>query len=175
MADHVVIFATSLSPNSRSQILAREAQRMLEEKKVSVKLIDMREGEAPEEGREGWWSGEVAKNLRAEAAKATHILFAVPIYNYAVSSQSKALLEQLNAEVLGGKSVGFLISAGGNNSYMAVLGFANSLMLDFRCWIVPRFVYATGGEFEGDVPGQKIKERMATLMQELFMKVNAPK
>ena len=39
-----------------------------------------------------------------------------------------------------GKPVGFVCAAGGRSSYMAVLGLANSLMLDFRCLIVPRFV-----------------------------------
>ena len=27
-----------------------------------------------------------------------------------------------------------------------IMGLANSLMLDFRCWIVPRFVYVTGAD-----------------------------
>jgi FMN reductase len=33
---------------------------------------------------------------------------------------------------------------------MAILALANSLMLDFRCVIVPRFVYATGAAFAAD-------------------------
>ena len=33
---------------------------------------------------------------------------------------------------------------------MAPIGLANSLMLDFRSWIVPRFVYATGADFAAD-------------------------
>jgi len=46
--------------------------------------------------------------------------------------------------------VGFLCAAGGNSSYMAVMAYANSLMLDFRTVIIPRFVYATGDAFKGD-------------------------
>jgi FMN reductase len=33
---------------------------------------------------------------------------------------------------------------------MAVMGLANSLMLDFRSVIVPRFVYATGDAFSAE-------------------------
>ncbi len=45
------------------------------------------------------------------------------------------------------KIVGFLCAAGGMSSYMSVMAYANSLMLDFRCVIIPRFVYATGDIF----------------------------
>jgi FMN reductase len=30
---------------------------------------------------------------------------------------------------------------------MSIMGLANSLMLDFRCLIIPRFVYAKGDDF----------------------------
>jgi FMN reductase len=30
---------------------------------------------------------------------------------------------------------------------MSIMGLANSLMLDFRCLIIPRFVYAKGEDF----------------------------
>ena len=48
------------------------------------------------------------------------------------------------------KIVGFLCAAGGMGSYMSVMAYANSLMLDFRCVIIPRFVFATGEGFDGD-------------------------
>ena len=48
------------------------------------------------------------------------------------------------------KIVGFLCAAGGTTSYMSVMAYANSLMLDFRCVIIPRFVYATGNAFDDD-------------------------
>ena len=62
------------------------------------------------------------------------------------------------------KIVGFLCAAGGMNSYMSVMAFANSLMLDFRCVIIPRFVYATGNAFDDD----KLKdEKVATRIEEV--------
>ena len=42
------------------------------------------------------------------------------------------------------------------SSYMSVMAYANSLMLDFRCVIIPRFVYATGSAFaEGSRPTRR--------------------
>jgi FMN reductase len=49
-------------------------------------------------------------------------------------------------------------------SYMAHTGLANSLMLDFRCVIVPRFVYATGEAFrDGKLVDEGVQARMAEL------------
>ncbi len=33
---------------------------------------------------------------------------------------------------------------------MSVMAYANSLMLDFRCVIIPRFVFATSHAFDGE-------------------------
>jgi FMN reductase len=44
------------------------------------------------------------------------------------------------------------------------MALANSLMLDFRCVIIPRFVYATGEDFHDKAaPTTEIKERLAQL------------
>lgn len=47
---------------------------------------------------------------------------------------------------------------------MSVLGLANSLMLDFRAVIVPRFVYATKADFQG---GQLISAEVMARIDEL--------
>jgi hypothetical protein len=66
------------------------------------------------------------------------------------------------------KLVGFLCAAGGKSSYMAVMSLANSLMLDFRCFILPRFVYSVSDDFgEDEVTNPKVKERVSKLAKEL--------
>ena len=51
---------------------------------------------------------------------------------------------------------------------MSVMGVVNSLMLDFRYHIVPRFVYATGETFKGDeVEDVEVSERLAQVTDEL--------
>ena len=53
-------------------------------------------------------------------------------------------------------------------SYMSVMAYANSLMLDFRCVIIPRFVYATGEDFHDDgVAAGKIVKRIEQVAAEL--------
>jgi len=51
---------------------------------------------------------------------------------------------------------------------MSVMAYANSLMLDFRCVILPRFVFATGDAFDGDkITDKKISERIEKIADEL--------
>ena len=48
------------------------------------------------------------------------------------------------------------------------MAYANSLMLDFRCVIIPRFVYATGDAFDGGTPADdKIAQRIEQVAKEL--------
>jgi len=54
-------------------------------------------------------------------------------------------------------------------SYMAHMGLASSLMLDFRCVIVPRFVYATGDAFrDGKLADEGVQSHLAELSGSLL-------
>ena len=56
---------------------------------------------------------------------------------------------------------------------MSVMSFANSLMLDFRCLIIPRFVYATGDSFNGDkLIDTKVVKRIGQVASELVRVTN---
>ena len=50
---------------------------------------------------------------------------------------------------------------------MSVMNFATSLMLDFRCLILPRFIYAVGSDFSGDkIINAEIQQRIELLAQD---------
>jgi len=101
--------------------------------------------------------------LRAKIEAARVILLAVPIYNYDANAAVKNLVE-LTGGAWEDKIVGFACAAGGQSSYMSIIGLANSLMLDFRCIILPRFVYATGDDFEhGKIASAEIRKRVKQL------------
>lgn len=93
-------------------------------------------------------------------ACASCLLLAVPIYNFDAGSAAKNLIE-LKGNAWSEKTVGFLCAAGGRSSYMSVMSLANSLMLDFRCLIIPRYVYADKGAFaDGKVVDAAVLERI---------------
>lgn len=169
MTKHVTILSTSLSKGSKSHALACEALALLTAQGVSTTLLDLRELDLPQCGQHGAGDHPGVHALRKEVQRSTHVLFAAAIYNYDVSASAKNCVEFLSENDLAGKTAGFLCAAGGRNAFMAVMSFANTLMLDFRCWIVPRFVYATSGDFhEGKVHNADVHERIELLTTEMF-------
>src|SRR5438132_5292453 len=94
-------------------------------------------------------------------------LVAAPVYNYDVAAAAKNMIE-LTGSAWEDKVVGFLCAAGGTASYMSVMAYANSLMLDFRCVIIPCFVFATSEAFDREnITDKKITERVEKVANEL--------
>jgi FMN reductase len=75
-----------------------------------------------------------------------------------VNAAAKNVLE-LTGKAWEGKVVGFICAAGGHGSYMSVMPFANSLMLDYRCHIIPRFVYAAPSHIDESTFGDAALNR----------------
>lgn len=156
----MLILSTSLNPESKSLILAQRARERLVERGVETTLISLRDLPLPFcDGTQAISHTGNALKLRDEVRKATHVIFALPVYNYSVNSAAKNVVELLFNwgcwredewdEYVMGKTAGFLCAGGSDHSRMAVLSFANSLMMECWWWIAPRYVYATGEHFEG--------------------------
>jgi NAD(P)H-dependent FMN reductase len=142
----ILLVSASLSPDSNSRLLAREAARILEGDGAATAFLDLRDYPLPLcDGGAAYGHAHVA-TVRDLIARADAIIVATPIYNYDGNAALKNLVE-LTGRAWENKVVAFLCAAGGTASFMSVMSFANSLMLDFRCLIVPRFVYSTGEAF----------------------------
>lgn len=164
----IAIVSCSLDPGSRSRVLARAAEAHLRGKAVDVDPIDLQGQDLPMAGRREHWDLPQVGALRQRLAAADGILMAVPIYTYDVNAAAKNLVE-LCGKGFEGKVVGFLCSAGGFGSYMSVMAFANSLMLDFRSFIVPRFVYALRDAVEGGrIQDPAVEARVQQLADEVL-------
>ena len=145
----LLILSCSLNPYSRSRILAEHARDHLAEKHpdVNVEYVDLRDHELPLcDGDKAYGAPSVSK--LAEMIKAADaIIIATPIYNFDASAAVKNLIE-LTGRAWIGKVVAFLCAAGGQGSYMSIMALANSLMLDYRAFIIPRYVYITKHVFD---------------------------
>src|SRR5688572_7083921 len=159
----ILIISSSLNPDSNSRILAREAKRVLELDGHPVTTLDLRDHPLPMcDGGPAYGHPNIAP-VSASLHAASTILVATPIYNYDATGALKNLIE-LTGDAWENKVVGFLCAAAGQSSYMSIMGLANSLMLDFRSLIVPRFVYATGNAFTDQrISDPKVSERVAEL------------
>ncbi|MDX2110487.1 MAG: NAD(P)H-dependent oxidoreductase [Verrucomicrobiota bacterium] len=163
-----LILSCSLNPNSRSAVMALRLKELLLAKAVSVELIDLREKSLPFcDGGSAYADPRVIE-LTPKINNAKGILVVAPVYNYDLNAACKNVLE-LTGEAWNEKVVGFAVTAGGDASYMAPLGFANSLMIDYRCQIIPRYVYATGQQIrDGKIQSQEIAQRLEQLADELY-------
>jgi NAD(P)H-dependent FMN reductase len=159
----VLVVSCSLNPDSNSALLAQQALAELLTAGAEARLIDLRAHPMPLCDGQTCTNASVVE-LTEAIASADAVLLAVPIYNYDVNAAAKNLVEH-TGDAWEGKVVGFLAAAGGQASYMSLMPLANSLMLDFRCLIVPRFVYATRPDFAGGkISNPKVAGRITQLV-----------
>ncbi|MBC7998477.1 MAG: NAD(P)H-dependent oxidoreductase [Leptolyngbya sp.] len=164
MAFDYLVISTSLNPGSNSRKLAKAAYEELK-KTENVGFLDLQEYPLPLCDGNACYGDKNVQEVAKKIKEAKCILMAAPIYNYYITAAGKNLIE-LTGRAWTDKVVGFLCAAGGRASYMSVMNVANSLMLDFRCLIIPRFVYAEGSSFTGpDIHDEEIKTRIVELTQ----------
>ena len=162
-----LVVSTSGNPSSNSRKMGRVALHRLENAKVDCTWLDLSQLDLPLCDADSCYLQPAAQQLSSAIKNADGILVATPVYNYNVCAAAKNMIE-LTGKAWEDKVVGFLCAAGGMSSYMAVMSYANSLMLDFRCAIVPRFVYATGDGFDDKkLHDAKVSARVEQVADEL--------
>ncbi len=163
----LLVVSTSLSEESRSKHLCYHARDYLTERGISVQHECLQNYRILPYGMDG---SEGIETLRASFDRASGIIFGFPVYNYNMNASLKAVIEHFG-RAMSDKVIGLMMSAGGRASYMSGLAVANSLTLDFRSWVVPRFVYATKDAFGNDgVSDQEIASRIEDLAWTVYEK-----
>ena len=148
--------------------MGRVAFARLQKQKADCEWIDISGLDLPLCDADKCYLNPAAQKLQKTIQAADGMIVAAPVYNYDVSAAAKNMIE-LTGSAWEDKVVGFLCAAGGMSSYMSVMAYANSLMLDFRTVIIPRFVYATGDAFEGDkLVDKKVETRVEQVADELI-------
>lgn len=161
----VLVVSSSLNPASRSHRLALSAAEALEGIGTPRDLLDLREWDLPICDGKACYEHPAIEPLTKRVAGAAAILVASPVYNYDLNAAVKNFLE-LTGSAWDAKAVGFLCAAGGQRSYMSPIGFANSLMFDYRCHVIPRYVYATKEDFTAErEPSAELAGRVRRLAQ----------
>ena len=164
MPEYLIISA-SLREASYSRSMAVALVEAYAQRGATHQLVDLREFVLPLCDASSAYSHPHVATLSALIEAARVVIIATPIYNYDANAASKNLIE-LTGSSWENKTVGFLCAAGGHSSYMSIMALANSLMLDFRCLIIPRFVYAKGGDFNAEArPVPALAERIGELAE----------
>ena len=159
-----LVISTSLREGSRSKIMAKALSKNLNE----VEFFDLQKNPLPMCDGDKCYDLPEVIDFRKKIENEKGIIMAIPIYNYNVSSGAKNIIE-LGGRMLYDKVFGFICAAGGKSSYMSIMSFASSLMIDYRCFIIPKFVYALKSDFnENEITNPDIKERIDELGNDLI-------
>ena len=143
-----LVISASLHPDSRSRILGKACTDLLATNQQTFEWFDLAEKPLPICDGNAAYGDPNVQELSGLVRAADAIFLASPVYNYDLNAAAKNAIE-LTGRSWTDKVVAMLLAAGGGGSYMSPMSLASSLMLDFHCLIVPRFVYATGAAFEG--------------------------
>lgn len=157
-----LIISCSLNQNSKSRVLAKELLDKCNELELDIDFMDLQDYKLPICDGSSCYSNPEVHKVFSKIQKAKGIILCTPVYNFYASSAAKNLIELTGKDAWNDKIVGFMCAAGGVSSYMSVMNLANSLMLDFRCVIIPKFVYADRSKF-GNVLDEDIKTRIGEL------------
>lgn len=141
-----LVISSGLREEGNSWAMANHLYHGLLEKGEEVDLLVLSNHEMPFCGGKAYLEDPATQLFKEKVSSADGIVLATPVYNYDANAVAKNFIE-LTGQVWENKIVGFLCAAGGQKSYMSIMALANSLMLDFRCVIIPRFVYASGDAF----------------------------
>ena len=159
-----LVISTSLREGSRSKIMAKAVADNVKDSE----FFDLQKKPLPMCDGDKCYDLPEVINFRKKVKNAKGIIMAIPIYNFNVSSGAKNVIE-LGGKMLYDKVFGFICAAGGKSSYMSVMSFANSLMIDYRCFIIPKFVYALKNDFDGNkITSPEIKQRISELGKDLI-------
>ena len=161
----LLILSCSLDLGSRSHCLATVAASTATALGIDNELVDLRDWDLPIcDGKDCFNHASVGP-MAEKVSSAKAVLIASPIYNYDLNAAAKNVVE-LTGRAWTEKPVGMLCMAGGQHSYMAPMALANSLMFDFRCHIIPRYVYVTSADFtESRELSEELNGRVRELVQ----------
>ena len=169
------VISTSLNPASRSRGLAKAAVQQLQDRVRSVELVDLSAYDWPlHDGSND--NSEVAERVKRKIGQATGVVLVLPVYRNTLAVGAMNMLQQ-TSKVWQRKVVGLISVAADGLSHSATLGFANSLMLEYRTFVIPDFVFVdskslTNGSLDAN---EKLSQQLRKMTKNLVRVTEALK
>jgi len=160
---NTLIISSSFSEESRSFILCKAIDTALQKKGVNVELLDARKMELLPCHKGVTTSME---ELTKKVKNADNIIFGMGVHCYSINDGLKIILDNCCS---GGvdKFFGIVCTAGGERSYLSSMHLTQICMNEWRMIQLPRIVYATGKDFEGNIiSNDNLKDRIKLFVEE---------
>lgn len=163
--NRIVVIKASLNPESKSAAFAQYAvEHIKKDDHFAVDYIDLCDVDFSLcDGGAAYSHPDVSK-YKQLLENCSGVFIAAPIYNYDVNAALKNFIE-MTGQSWKETVVGLSFYAGGERSYMSPLSLINSLILDFRCLILPNYVYVSDKSAEDKVD---IDLRLNVLLKKLM-------
>ena len=139
-----VVISSVANPSSKVNLLATTIAKSL-----STHVLNIAERNLPLCDGYTCYKDKDVIRLQEQISAADSFILCSPVYCYDINAILKNFIELCGAQ-LKKKVVGIAVSAGGSKSYMAPMNLIQALMLDSRCYVVPRYVYAVGDDYDSE-------------------------
>tara|TARA_B100000424_G_scaffold144982_1_gene110277 strand:- start:151 stop:675 length:525 start_codon:yes stop_codon:yes gene_type:complete len=145
----IIVISTNLHAQSKTDALAHHVTEILHANDAIAEFMPLSNFNLPLCDGYTCYQDPTVIELQKRFSEAKSFIICSPIYCYDLNAVAKNLIE-LTGQSWKDKVVSFVCNAGGDKSYMSPIKFANSLMLDFRCLVLPRFFYASSANFDNN-------------------------
>lgn len=165
----VLIVSTALRAGSKTGAVANSLRAAFEALRTPASVLDLATTPLPMCDGGACFKDFAVSAATAQVRAASAVILCFPVYNHQANAAAKNFVEVTN-DGWQGKVVGLVANGGTDRSYLAPLSMANSLMVDHRCVVVPRFVFVTPQNFgaDGALPaGGEIAARLDELAREV--------
>jgi len=160
---NTLIISSSFSKKSRSFILCKAIDTELQKKGVNVELLDARKMDLLPCHKGVTTSME---ELTTKVENADNIIFGMGVHCYSINDGLKIILDNCCGGGVG-KFFGIVCAAGGEKSYLSSMHLTQICMNEWRMIQLPRIVYATGKDFEGNrISNDDLKSRIKLFVEE---------
>lgn len=158
-----LILSSSLSKESKSFLLCKEAEKQLIYKGINCTFIDARE--VPMKAFHHQATKEM-KYLTELINQTDNIIIGMGVHCYSINDGLKILLDNCFSGATS-KFFGILCAAGGERSYLSTMHLTQICMNEWRMIQLPRIVYATKEDFTNNaISSEQVIERIKVFSNE---------
>lgn len=160
-----IIISSSISSSSRSLIMCKKVEGLLNKALVDCKLIDAKTLNLLP------CHNTLNKNMKELSRKienADNIIIGMGVHCYSINDSLKIILDTCFSGAKG-KFFGIICAAGGEKSYLSSMHLTQICMNEWRMIQLPRILYATGNDFDNDNCKSDLDERVIQFVDDFIL------
>ena len=165
----LVLIQGSLNPDSKTAVILNEVAKVLKEKNIKFKIIDLRKLNMQFcDGRDRNEYNEDLQKTYKLMEEANAYVIGMPVYCYSVSGVLKNFLD-ITCGAMENKVAGIVCNAGGVMSYLASADLMKILSYEVHVLTVQPTVYAYGNDFkDGKIINEKVLHKANAMVERLM-------